>query len=165
MPIAVSPINRKRDLMFRQLSVQSGNQVPVLFVDGALAIEMVVMLRDAQHALARDILPAQYIFQKRDDIRLLLRTAKRNYQDCVVGHRLNHQAGWETLSFQNNSYDCAEKRLQLQLLTVSRHQPNPTHRNLRSSLGFYRTTPPETGPVRSRIRTSARPSMDNSTPG
>src|SRR5882672_1003431 len=155
MPIPVSPVNRKCDLMFGQLFLQSGHQVPILFVDGAFAIEVVVMLRDVQHALARDILSAQNIFQKRDDVRLLLRTAKRNYQDCLVGHRLNghrlnghelsHRAVPERLCFQSNSYDGTEKRLPPNTFGVEA-RPNVSRRGLRNALRFNRTIPPEPGP-------------------
>ena len=39
-----------------------------ILVDGALAIEVVVVLGDRKHALARDISSTQHVFEEWDDI-------------------------------------------------------------------------------------------------
>jgi hypothetical protein len=54
----------------------AADQRAVLGVDGALAIEVVIMLRDFQHSLARHILPAQHVLEERDHLVVALRASE-----------------------------------------------------------------------------------------
>ncbi len=41
---------------------QPGNQFAILIVNGAAAVEMIIMLRHFEHPLARNVAPAQDVF-------------------------------------------------------------------------------------------------------
>ena len=56
---------------------QCGDQFARLLVDGTLAVEMVVVLGDGEHALARDIASAQHVFEERNDIVVTLQVRQR----------------------------------------------------------------------------------------
>ena len=79
--------------MCGKLPFESGDERAGLFVDGALAAEVAIVLRHFEHALTRHILPAQYVLEERDHVLLLLRPAKGDDEYGVVGlvrrgHRL-----------------------------------------------------------------------------
>ena len=57
MPVAIAPIDRDLDDF-----LQRGNQSPVLIVNRAAAIEMIIMFRHFEQPFARNIAPAQNIF-------------------------------------------------------------------------------------------------------
>ena len=57
----------------------------ILIVDGAAAVEVIIMLGHFQHPLARHIPPAQDVFEKRNHVFVFLRTAEGDDQQGVVG--------------------------------------------------------------------------------
>ena len=91
MPVAITPINRQPRPVRLKLALQAGDQGASLIVDRALAIEMMIMLRDREHSLARNVAPAQHILEERNYVVGLLRSAERKHQDCVVcGPGIHH---------------------------------------------------------------------------
>src|SRR5580704_12350871 len=68
MPVAIAPIDGKLQPVAGQFQFERGDQFAVVIVDRALAAEMIIMLRDGQHPLARYIAPAQDILKKRYDV-------------------------------------------------------------------------------------------------
>ena len=82
MPVAIAPVNRDLHDFF-----QRRDQRPVLIVNGAPTIEMIIMFRDFEHAFAWNIASAQNIFQKWNDVLMLFGTTERyNQQRIVAGH-------------------------------------------------------------------------------
>ena len=65
---------------------QRGDQRPVLIVDRALAAEVVIVLGDLQHSLARNVLSAQHVLKERNHIVRPFRTSERDNQQSVVLH-------------------------------------------------------------------------------
>jgi hypothetical protein len=57
MPIAVAPIHRNRKPL-----AQRGHQRAILIVQGAAAVEVIIMLGHLEQALARHIASAQHVF-------------------------------------------------------------------------------------------------------
>ena len=86
MPIAIAPVDRDLGSMLRQFAFESCNQFTGLLVDRTLAAEMVVMFGDRQHALPRNIPPAQNVFQERNHILRALGPAEGDNQNRVVIH-------------------------------------------------------------------------------
>src|SRR5271166_1952250 len=86
MPIAVPPIDWQRWPAALQLRLQCRNQLSRLLVNGALALEVVVVLGHGQHALARNIATAQHVLKKRNHLFTRLRSAERNDQNRIVVH-------------------------------------------------------------------------------
>ena len=84
MPVAIAPINTPGGTIAVELGLQGGDQGPVLSIDRAHAAEMVVMFGHGQHSLARNVLAAEHVFQKRDDVVRLFRAAERHHQQSVV---------------------------------------------------------------------------------
>ncbi len=84
MPIAITPIDGQLQAVARQLAFQRGDQCTVLIVDRAPAIEVIVMFRDGEHALARHVAAAQYILEKRHDVVRLFGSSERKHQNGVM---------------------------------------------------------------------------------
>lgn len=78
IPVAIAPINWELDPIFVQFNSQSPNQLATLFIDGAHAVEVVVMFGHRQHPLTGDIFTSKHIFQEGNDIVPAFWTAKRN---------------------------------------------------------------------------------------
>src|SRR5690242_9939045 len=95
MPVAIAPIDRELWPVTLQFFFERGDQYAVLFVDGTLAAEVMVVLCNFEHPLARNIAPAQHVFEERNDVVRLLRTAEGQDHYGVVA-RFSH----ETLSCQ-----------------------------------------------------------------
>ncbi len=76
MPVAISPVDRQLRPVLGEFVFERGDQFPRLLVDGALAVEMVVVLGDGQHAFARNISSAQNIFEERNHLVRRFRTAE-----------------------------------------------------------------------------------------
>ena len=68
MPVAVSPIDGKVQTVLREFFFERRDQFADLLVDGTLAIEVIIMLRDRQQTLVRNIPSAQHIFEKGNDV-------------------------------------------------------------------------------------------------
>ncbi len=88
MPVAISPIDRQLRAMLRQLAFQGRNQSAILFIDGTLSAQLVVVLGHFQHALARNVFAPQDVLEKRHHIGGLFRSAEGNHQNGVVFHEL-----------------------------------------------------------------------------
>jgi len=73
-----SPVDGHRRSLRVEFAFQRGDQSAILFVDGALAAEAVVVFRNFQRALPRHIFPAQHILKERDDVVRPLRPTKRD---------------------------------------------------------------------------------------
>ena len=85
MPVSVAPIDRKIRSLAGQELPQGGDQGAVLIVDRTPAAEVIVVPRDAQKSLARDIAPAGDVFEEGHHVCRLFGTAKRDDQDGI-GH-------------------------------------------------------------------------------
>ena len=83
VPIAIPPINSPGGTVAIQLALEGGNQGPVLGVDRAYAAKVIIMLGHGQHPLARHVLAAQHVFQKRNDVVRLFRAAERYYEQGI----------------------------------------------------------------------------------
>src|ERR1043166_9683725 len=64
MPVAIAPVDRQLRTVLRKFDLQCCNQIASLLVDRTLAVEMIIVLGDREHALARNISSTQYIFEK-----------------------------------------------------------------------------------------------------
>ena len=82
MPVPVSPVDREIRAVLFEFVLQRGDQFASLLVDGALALKMVVVFRDGEHALPRNVSPAKHVFKKRE-LRL----------PAIRDHR-RRQSGW-----------------------------------------------------------------------
>ena len=72
--------------MLRQFILQRCDQFSRLLVDRALAVEVVVVLGDRQHAFARNIPSAQHVFEERNHIFRGLRPTEGDNKNGVVVH-------------------------------------------------------------------------------
>jgi hypothetical protein len=72
--------------MLCQFTFQRCDQFSRPLVDRALAAEMVLMLGDGQHALARDIPSPQHVFEKRNHIFGRLWSTEGDHKNCVIVH-------------------------------------------------------------------------------
>ena len=86
MPIPVSPIDWQLRSVSLQLRFQRGDQLSRLLVNRALAFEVVVVLGYGEHALPRNIAPAQHILKKWNHLFTRFRSAERNNQNGIVVH-------------------------------------------------------------------------------
>src|SRR6185312_11156712 len=84
MPVAVSPIDREMETGGFEFRFEGGDQVAALAVDGADAIEVVIVFGDFEQALAGDVAAAEDVFEERDDILALFRAAEGNEEKGVV---------------------------------------------------------------------------------
>ena len=84
MPVAISPVDRQLRAVAGQLELQIADEGPILLVDRALAAEMIIMLGDREHPLPGDVLAPQDVFQERDDLFRLFRSAERDDQYGIV---------------------------------------------------------------------------------
>ena len=83
MPIAIAPVDRQLRPVGVQFGDQRGQQPAVLRVDRAMAIEEFVVPRDFQQPLARHILAAHDVFEKRHHVVRPFGPAERNQQQGV----------------------------------------------------------------------------------
>ena len=86
MPVAVSPIDWKIWSVLRELVLDRSDQFSRLLIDRTLAIEVVVVFRDGEHSLARDVASAEHVFEEGNHVVVAFGTAERNNQECVVAH-------------------------------------------------------------------------------
>ena len=84
MPVAIAPIDRQARPMLGQFVLQPRDQSAVMIVDGALAVEVMIVLGDFEQALAGHIPPAQNVFEKRHYVIRLLRPTERQHQHGVI---------------------------------------------------------------------------------
>ena len=80
MPIAIAPVDGQRRPVGVEFVDQGRQQGPVLGVDRADAAEQLVVPRDLQQPLARHILAAGDVFQKRHDVVRPFRPAEGEQQ-------------------------------------------------------------------------------------
>lgn len=85
VPVSISPIDREGDISFFEFSEEIPDQFPALAVDGADAVEMVVVFGDLQESFARDVAAAQDVFEEGDDILSAFRSAEGEKEKRVVG--------------------------------------------------------------------------------
>src|SRR6202140_1991131 len=95
MPVAVSPIHGQVWFMLRKFVFEGRDQVACLLVDGAFAIEVVVVLGHREHALTWNVASAQHIFEEWDDILPGFRATEGDNKDRVVVHA----CGWMACEF------------------------------------------------------------------
>jgi hypothetical protein len=84
MPIPIAPIDGQRDPISLKIAFDRRNQGSVLSIDRTDAAKALVVLRDGEHPLARNVLAAQHVFQKRNYIGRSLGPAKGDEQDRLV---------------------------------------------------------------------------------
>src|SRR5437868_6472887 len=84
MPVPVAPVDRQIRAVLFEFAFQSGDKFPGLLVDGALALKMVVVFGDREHALPRNVSPPKHVFKKRNDIFSRFGTTERDNQDGVI---------------------------------------------------------------------------------
>ena len=70
--------------MLREFVLQRCNQLASLLVNGALALEVVIVFCDGKHPLAGYISSPQHVFKERDNVPAGFGTAEGNYQNCIV---------------------------------------------------------------------------------
>ena len=68
MPVAIAPVDRQLRAVRGQLALERRDQLPVLLVDRADAAEVLVVLGDFEHPLARHVLAAEHVFEKRQHV-------------------------------------------------------------------------------------------------
>src|SRR5258706_9440329 len=86
MPVAIPPIDWQVRPVSLQLRLQRGNQVTALLVDWTLALEVVIVLSDRQHALTRNVPSTQHVFQEGNHFFPRFRSTERDHQNGVVVH-------------------------------------------------------------------------------
>src|SRR5438270_3660910 len=84
IPVAISPINGELGSMLREFALERCDEFANLLVDRALSAEMVVMFRNREHTLARNIPSAQHVFEKWHYLFGGLRSAERDNKNGVV---------------------------------------------------------------------------------
>ena len=84
VPVPIPPINRQPHAATAKFRLQDPDQVADLVVDGAPAVEVIIMLGHLHHPLAGDVPPAQHVLQERDHVVLLLRPPEADDQEGVV---------------------------------------------------------------------------------
>ncbi len=84
LPVAIAEVNRQVDIAAFQFALDRRNQLAVLFVDRANAIEVVVVFCDLQHAFSRDRFSAEHIFEERDHIFVAFGPSERYQQQRIV---------------------------------------------------------------------------------
>jgi hypothetical protein len=72
MPVPIAPVDWQVRSALGEFALQCGEEIPVVIVDRSLSLEVVIMLGDREKALPWDILSAQDIFQKRNDVFVFL---------------------------------------------------------------------------------------------
>ena len=72
--------------MLFELAFQSGNQFAGLLVDGALAVKMIVVFSDGEHAFARNVAASKHVFKKWNYVFSRFGTAEGDNQDGIVGY-------------------------------------------------------------------------------
>ena len=85
VPVSISKIHRQIDLLESQLFSESLNQSEVLFIDGTLAPEMIVVLRHRFESLARNAAPSGHVLQKRHNVIGFVGPPKRNNDEGLIG--------------------------------------------------------------------------------
>ena len=90
VPIAIAPVDWKIDSVGIEFGAQSGDEGAVLSVDGADAVEVLVVFGDFHHSFAWNVLASQHILQKWKDFIRAFRATERDQQNRVerdlVGH-------------------------------------------------------------------------------
>ncbi len=113
VPVAIAPVNRQARSILGKFGLERRDQSPVLFVDRALAAEVVIVLRHLQHALTRHVLSAQDVFQERHYVRGAFGAAEGCYEYRVVVHRFvvrfvtGSETTFATLQGQRELLRCA----------------------------------------------------------
>ena len=83
MPVAVAEVDRQVDAATAQLRLERGDQLAVLGVDRADAAEQLVVVRDVEQPLARDVAAARDVLEERQHVVRPLRAAERDEHDRV----------------------------------------------------------------------------------
>ena len=89
MPIAIAPVERQRDVRRGEFGAQHREQRAHLIVNRTATIEMIVVLGDRHHSFAGDILAAQDVLEKRQDVIVALRAAEGHNENRVVRHSVD----------------------------------------------------------------------------
>ena len=84
MPVAISPVDGQVRAAPVEFGPQGGEQCEILLVDRALAAEMMVVLGDFQHPLARHVSAAEHVLQERHHVIGAVGTAERHEQHRIV---------------------------------------------------------------------------------
>src|SRR5205807_1750904 len=84
------PVNRQARPALGEFPFQCGDQRAVLGIDRSLPIELVIVLGDLEHALARNVPATQYVFKERNDVFTPLRSSEGDQQQRVVGRTVAH---------------------------------------------------------------------------
>ena len=87
MPVPIAPVDRASRIPCCRSSGSPAAAIKsrTLLIDRADAAEVVIVLGDFEHPVARDRSSAEDVLQKRDDIVATFRTAEGDKQDSVVG--------------------------------------------------------------------------------
>src|SRR5258708_18061678 len=88
MPVAIPPIDWQPRPVSLQLRVQRGNQRPRLLVDRTLSLEVVIMLGHGQHALPRNVPPAQPVLEEGNHLFLPSRPTETNPPTAALVHSI-----------------------------------------------------------------------------
>ena len=81
MPVSISPIHRHV-----QRGAQLADQLAILVVDRTPAVEVIVVFRDFEQPLARNVAPAQHVLEERNHFLMFFGSTERNHHQRVV-HR------------------------------------------------------------------------------
>src|SRR5258708_37646262 len=90
MPVTIPPVDREARTALGQLSFEGSYQGAVLIVDRGLSAEMVIMFGDLEQPRPRNASAAQHVFEKRNDVFTLLRSAEGDQQQRVVSRTVVH---------------------------------------------------------------------------
>ena len=66
------------------MAFERRDQCAILFIDGTLPAEVVIVLRNLEHPLARHVLTAEHVLEEREDVFFALRPSKREQQQGIV---------------------------------------------------------------------------------
>ena len=124
MPVAIAPVDRQLRPVLGQFPLQRGDQLPILIVDRALAAEVVVVLGDFEHPLARHVAAAEHVFQKRQHVVRAVGPAEGDDEQRIVRRRRGLTLLDEGLVIANWFRGGSVWRLlQLYAAAISRKQP------------------------------------------
>ena len=85
VPVAVAPVDRQVDAGVGQLTLQGGDQLPAVVVDGGAAAELLVLLGHLGQALVRDVAAPGHVAEEGEDVIWLLGPAEGQHEDGVEG--------------------------------------------------------------------------------
>src|ERR1700751_2937444 len=84
MPVAIAPVDWKAGPGTIQFVCEGRHQLAVLLVDGTLPAEVIIVLRNFEQTFAGHFASAQDVFEERNHVIRLLRSAKRENQNRIV---------------------------------------------------------------------------------